>query len=1102
MPQAVDVRTFNKGMNKDADPRFLQPGEYIDAENIMLSNYREGRAGGVTNMPGLNRVRNSSNTNLGIFKDELNNVIYSFEYLNGSSQYIIEFDLSDNSSTTLLSTGVMPWTASTVITSCKVIEDILVWTDNASEIGMFNKNITYPTPYEAEMFTLAQLVPQKKPAVTPEIDPQYGYNNIIGKFFQFKYRFVFLTGHKSVFSPISEVAYTYDDYLSPVDVADKGTSVNSIRIAVNGTGGSEMIEKVEIAARSGNNGDFFSIATIDADSTLQAGGEQVYTFYNESLYASIALDESNQIYDDVPRTARTLDIADNRVVLGDVLTGYDKIDLDYDLEVLYDDRVDPSKQIANTSDRAPMVNATALQTWFETGGGSGFNYDALQVGDKITAIGVDLAGGFIFPFGDVTITIATGDTWTDIYNNIRAVEFWHQQAQVNLDIYETSTNTVAEYGAVTGNDSFQFWLTRGQHEKTFKAGSWYNVGFEYFDKYGRTNGVQHKEDARVYIQTLGERGLTQDDDTGAGAATINVKVRHQAPSWAAYYKIVYSRANVNEFTLQIATRGASTSGTNNVLLNIGSILEWNDERGGNLAYIWEKGDRVKVLTYDQGGTDIWKDWAQELIDAEIVGDDSTGDYSIIIPRFANLNQANSVSALNTGALIEIYRPSKELDASDSIFTEANPDYQIYLSGNYYHRGDTDQTSLSAGGEGEIEITGDAYLKNREEFPYGTSPSYEAMLFEGYDISDYRESNHYDKGRPTAVINQEKSQKVATLMYSEFIIPNTDINNLNRFYPDVNFEEYEKQFGKIMLLHNEEDHILMIQEDRASKVYINREMLYDGQGSGQLVGTQKRVLSQAVPYAGIYGIHDWRTFQAIGGRRYWLDASRGVALRLSANGVEEISRYGMRGWFAEQCASLMDSVNDKVTSVYDIQNDMYIIHFDAIGKTLVFDEKNNAWPSFVTFIGADFATHINNRSFVIESNDIYEMNDYTAKNTGTGSAQASFIEFSSNVEPGELKNYFALALDSSHALDVVITTEALDGGTDQSSSLDRAVDFVQREQEWHAAFLRDANTPDVSNPLLEGDTIKGKSANIKLTLPAAVGDDDLTMKLVKVVVSKG
>jgi len=72
--------------------------------------------------------------------------------------------------------------------------------------------------------------------------------------------------------------------------------------------------------------------------------------------------------------------------------------------------------------------------------------------------------------------------------------------------------------------------------------------------------------------------------------------------------------------------------------------------------------------------------------------------------------------------------------------------------------------------------------------------------------------------------------------------------------------------------------------------------------------------------------------------------------------------------------------------------------------------------------------------------------------------------------------------------------------------------VQRETEWQAAILRDVNTPKLDpamsagdwtdRVIFLGDTIKGKSAAITLTLPVAVGDQTLTLKLVKIVVSKG
>jgi hypothetical protein len=120
----------------------------------------------------------------------------------------------------------------------------------------------------------------------------------------------------------------------------------------------------------------------------------------------------------------------------------------------------------------------------------------------------------------------------------------------------------------------------------------------------------------------------------------------------------------------------------------------------------------------------------------------------------------------------------------------------------------------------------------------------------------------------------------------------------------------------------------------------------------------------------------------------------------------------------------------------------------------------------------------------------------------GTAVPTTIDFTSSIEPTVLKNYFALLLNSSHALDVTIDTEALYGGTDQQSTLDRSLDFTQREQEFHASFLRDANTPNVTNPLFEGDTIKGFHANLKLTLPISVAQQEMKLRFAKIIVSKG
>jgi hypothetical protein len=283
----------------------------------------------------------------------------------------------------------------------------------------------------------------------------------------------------------------------------------------------------------------------------------------------------------------------------------------------------------------------------------------------------------------------------------------------------------------------------------------------------------------VYIKTLGERGLTPNDYTDAGHAQIQVTINNAMPSWAETVKVVYSRASVYDQSLQVAVRGAIVS--THVWIDIGSMAEWNDAKGGNIAYQWELGDRIRVLT-EHHATYPLTNWATQLWEAEIVDADpakvgtTTGGYAIAIPPLGTLTASQTASLLTT-SIIEIFRPSKLLDTSQSIYTEAN-----FVEGS---------TTI---------ISGDAYLKSRDDWPYGDSTATANIAFEGYDISDFIDSEHYDKGRPTAVINQDETRRRATLMYSEVIIPNTDINNLNRFYPDVNFEDYNKSFGKRVIIY--------------------------------------------------------------------------------------------------------------------------------------------------------------------------------------------------------------------------------------------------------------------------------------------------------------
>ena len=67
-----------------------------------------------------------------------------------------------------------------------------------------------------------------------------------------------------------------------------------------------------------------------------------------------------------------------------------------------------------------------------------------------------------------------------------------------------------------------------------------------------------------------------------------------------------------------------------------------------------------------------------------------------------------------------------------------------------------------------------------------------------------------------------------------------------------------------------------------------------------------VIGQITPYSGEYGIsRNPESFAHFGFRRYFADKDRNAVLRLSRDGITEISQYGMRDFFRDELAKLLD-----------------------------------------------------------------------------------------------------------------------------------------------------------------------------------------------------
>ena len=202
-----------------------------------------------------------------------------------------------------------------------------------------------------------------------------------------------------------------------------------------------------------------------------------------------------------------------------------------------------------------------------------------------------------------------------------------------------------------------------------------------------------------------------------------------------------------------------------------------------------------------------------------------------------------------------------------------------------------------------------------------------------------------------------------MIYSGIYNSRTGINQTNQFSVG---EEITKAIdpadGSIQKLHAEDSNLIILAEKKASRALIDKDAIYTAEGGGVSVSNLRTVIGQVVPYAGNFGIGtNPESFATYGYRKYFVDKNRGAVLRLSMDGITEISNYGMIDWFRDNLSSVDSSSfgPGKIVGGWDIYTKQYTLSLqpstppnatpdNSSYNTLQFDESVRGWPSFFTF----------------------------------------------------------------------------------------------------------------------------------------------------------
>ena len=173
----------------------------------------------------------------------------------------------------------------------------------------------------------------------------------------------------------------------------------------------------------------------------------------------------------------------------------------------------------------------------------------------------------------------------------------------------------------------------------------------------------------------------------------------------------------------------------------------------------------------------------------------------------------------------------------------------------------------------------------------------------------------------------------TLIYSGIFNARTDINQTNVFSTAEDItRSVDPAKGSIQKLHAENTNLVIFQENKVNGALIDKDAIYSAEG-GALTTTAQVVIGQITPYVGEFGIsQNPESFAKYGFRKYFTDVNRGSVLRLSRDGLTEISNYGMSDYFRDNLATILNtwqanySKASIVDSVGNITDQAGVVHY--------------------------------------------------------------------------------------------------------------------------------------------------------------------------------
>lgn len=884
----ISKKLFVGGINGDEADVLIQPNEYLNALNVRFATTENGKVGEISNVEG-NVLKAQTidaqgqkvawslpagtNTTIGAIEDTPNKRIFFFNKNSNGLHGVYCYDAdTDTVYNVLLSSQVVGGlNFSEDIHSIAVIDKLLYWTDGVNpqrrinvDAGMrlnqpaysggvdpyvLDKNSTggVGTTHMAQsVINLIRNQPWKPLIIEKKNKANYVNNFIKNEAFEFAYRFVYRDYEVSTFSPLSDLA----NFNSPSD-----TDINCIGVSLPVDQKIQQdVIRIEIAARYVVGSKYFIVKTFEDktqfaqhNSATQATTPLKFDFLNDAV--GIAVDDASAFkqFDAIPLKSFTLEIAKNRLFLGNNKDGYES-----------------PKSTSLTINAIKSDNTSVSGNWVEV---LWRDNVTLEEGFVYFVYITDIATpGYFRTTPNTTTYPATtavdygtlsrfASTYAEMQDYVERT-FGPNRGQTEL-VYSSTIETVSITNAPAN--------TGLAGKRVFKSDSSYKVGIVFYDEAGRKCGVVTNDTLAL---TTSDRPYNVTEYTSQIQWSLtNDNTVAQIPDWAAYYSPVLTKGLRTSFFMQLRAdaikwvtkkdTGEYEVQTTYLADRVGLAIDVKSLFGLGLGYSYQEGDLIKLYRSDN----VVKTLAIK---------DTFGSYVVC---------DNYDIPAGVTVLYEIYTP-----------------YVQSINEPYYERAQTfpilnPGTSSRSFSVVSGSFFGDVTVLSR----------FGGYLVEAMSPSDLQWKQwNTDAGRSNIVLDTKPAHKKTSVCFSNVIVLGSQTNGLSTFdvLDQVQLPYELSSIQKLQLVSKIEAEgtvMLAIGEQETASLYLGETQVFDNSGSSFLAKSSG-VIGNVNVLRGSYGTINPESVVRYMGLVYWFDANRGAVVSYSQNGLFPISSNKMQKYF--------------------------------------------------------------------------------------------------------------------------------------------------------------------------------------------------------------